>query len=169
MHHYTQFQTPFCEMILVGNEFGISHLHLCTGEGKRTFDIHPEWARHDAFFKETTAQVQRFIAGEQKELHVVVNPSGTYFQKRVWAELARIPFGKLRSYKDIAEAIGNKKASRAVGMAISKNPIPLIIPCHRVVGANGKLTGFAHGLSIKEKLIELERKQRRIDHVCSDI
>jgi len=157
MTFYTQFQAPFCEVILVGDEEGISHLHLCTGEGKRVFEIDAGWVRSDAFFEETVRQIQAYFKGDLKEFHVVLNPSGTDFQKRVWGELSRIPFGELRSYKEIARAIGNENASRAVGMANSKNPIPLIVPCHRVVGAGGKLTGFAHGLAIKEKLIQLER------------
>ncbi|BCS97584.1 methylated-DNA--protein-cysteine methyltransferase [Desulfoluna limicola] len=157
MTFYTQFQGPFCEVILVGDHAGISHLHLCTGEGKRVFEIDSGWVRNDAFFEETVRQIQAYFQGALKEFHVVLNPLGTDFQKRVWRELSRIPFGELRSYKEIARAIGNENASRAVGMANSKNPIPLIVPCHRVVGASGKLTGFAHGLAIKEKLIELER------------
>jgi len=157
MTFYTQFQGPFCEVILVGDKGGLSHLHLCTGEGKRAFEISPDWIRNDAFFEETVRQIQAYFKGDLKDFHVVLNPSGTDFQKRVWRELSRIPFGELRSYKEIARAIGNENASRAVGMANSKNPIPLIVPCHRVVGASGKLTGFAHGLAIKEKLIELER------------
>lgn len=158
MHRYTQFQTPLCEVILVGNDTGITHLHLCTGEGKRSFTIQPEWRKDDAFFEDATAQIQAFMAGRQKAFHLRLNPSGTDFQKRVWAQLARIPFGELRSYKEIAKGIGNEKAARAVGMANSQNPIPLIIPCHRVVGSKGTLTGFAHGLAMKAKLIELERK-----------
>ncbi|MBU3914125.1 methylated-DNA--[protein]-cysteine S-methyltransferase, partial [bacterium] len=81
----------------------------------------------------------------------------TEFQKKVWLELSKIAHGSLCTYKDIAIAIGNEKAVRAVGMANSKNPIPIIIPCHRVIGSNGKLTGFAHGLAMKEKLIQLEK------------
>lgn len=157
MPRYTQFQTPLCEVILVGNDTGITHLHLCTGEGKRAFTIQPEWRRDDAFFEDATAQVQAFMAGRQKAFHLKLNPAGTDFQKRVWAELTRIPFGELRSYTEIARGIGNEKAARAVGMANSKNPIPLIIPCHRVVGSTGALTGFAHGLAMKSKLIELEQ------------
>ncbi|WP_300669884.1 methylated-DNA--[protein]-cysteine S-methyltransferase [Desulfoluna sp.] len=159
MHRYTQFKTPFCEVILVGDEEGLSHLHLCTGEGKRIFNVSTEWIRDDAFFENAREQVLEFMQGKRKIFDLVLNPSGTDFQKTVWGELCRIPFGELRSYGEIAKAIGNKKASRAVGLANSKNPIPLIIPCHRVVGANGSLTGFAHGLTIKEKLITLEKRE----------
>ena len=158
MTFYTQFPTPFCGVILAGDGEGLSHLHLCTGEGKRTFEILPHWTRNDAFFKEITRQVTDYFSGKLKVFDVALNPAGTAFQKRVWQELSRIPYGESRSYGEVAKALGNPKASRAVGMANSKNPIPLIVPCHRVIGANGKLTGFAHGLAIKEKMLHLEQK-----------
>lgn len=82
---------------------------------------------------------------------------GTEFQKKVWNELLRIPYGETKSYKDIAVAIGNEKACRAIGMANNKNPIPIIIPCHRVIGSNGKLVGYAGGLNVKEKLLNIEK------------
>jgi methylated-DNA-[protein]-cysteine S-methyltransferase len=92
---------------------------------------------------------------------VTINPGGTEFQKKVWKELAGIPYGELRTYKEIAGAMGTENASRAVGMANSRNPIPLIVPCHRVIGTNGKLTGFAHGLAMKERLINFEQEHCR--------
>lgn len=155
---FTQFETPLCEVILVGDDNGLSHLHLCTGEGKVPFEIDAGWVRSDAFFQDTVRQILAYFRGELTAFDVALNPSGTDFQKRVWGELARIPYGKLWSYKTLARATGNEKASRAVGMANSRNPIPLIIPCHRVIGANGKLTGYAHGLAIKERLIRLEQQ-----------
>ena len=86
-----------------------------------------------------------------------LDPIGTEFQKKVWQALKEIPFGETRSYGEIAKLIGNEKASRAVGMANNKNPIAIIIPCHRVIGANGKLVGYAGGLDLKEKLLKLEK------------
>ncbi|MCP4340323.1 MAG: methylated-DNA--[protein]-cysteine S-methyltransferase [Desulfobulbaceae bacterium] len=83
-------------------------------------------------------------------------PKGTAFQKRVWQELQKIPFGQTTSYGEIAKRIGNSKASRAVGMANGKNPIPIIVPCHRVIGKDGSLTGFGGGLDIKKQLLKLE-------------
>ena len=85
-------------------------------------------------------------------------PQGTDFQKRVWEALIQIPYGETRTYKEIAAAAGNPKASRAVGMANNRNPIPIIIPCHRVIGTNGSLTGYAGGLKVKEYLLKLERE-----------
>ncbi len=166
MTFYTQFQALFCEVILVGDKAGLSHLHLCTGEGKRCFEIDPAWERDDAFFAGVTEQILAYFRGELKTFDVELNASGTEFQKRVWEALSQIPYGEVRSYKEVARAIGKESASRAVGMANSRNPIPLIVPCHRVIGANGTLTGFAHGLAIKEKMIQLEKKY---DDVCSDV
>lgn len=155
--YFTEFQTQFCPIILVGNQDGLTNLELRTGEGKRQFELGKNWVRHDEFFAETKAQVLQYFSGERKTFNLKLNPKGTDFQQRVWNELAKIPFGETRSYKDLAIAIGKPKSSRAIGMANSKNPIPLIFPCHRVVGTNGSLTGFAHGLNIKRRLLDFER------------
>ena len=154
--YYTRFNTPFCEVILAGNKSGLTHLHLETREGNRAFKIDPAWQKAPLFFKSVRAQILEYFDGRRQHFEVAINPRGTDFQKKVWKALCRIPYGGLRSYADIAVATGNKKAARAVGTANGKNPIPLIIPCHRVVGANGSLTGFAHGIKIKEELIRLE-------------
>ncbi len=156
MMYYAKFDTPFCEMILVGDNDGLTHLHLNTGEGKRHFDIAGEWVRNDAFFSDTMDQITDYCNEKRKTFNVTVNPEGTEFQRKVWRKLTEIPYGELRTYKEIAGIIGNENAARAVGMANSRNPIPLIIPCHRVIGTNGKLTGFAHGLAMKERLINFE-------------
>ena len=158
MMYYTRFDTPFCEIILVGNEEGLSNLHLNTGEGKRSFEISKEWILNETFFADTINQIKEYFRGKRTQFSVIINPQGTEFQKRVWRNLCKIGYGELCTYKDIAKAIGNEKAARAVGMANSKNPIPLIVPCHRVIGTNGKLTGFAHGLAMKERLINLEQE-----------
>lgn len=154
---YTRFMTPLCEIILAGSEDGLSHLHMQTGEGRRVFEVPSEWVRDDGFFKVVKAQVEDYLAGKRKSFDVKLNPQGTDFQRQVWAELRNIPCGETRSYKQVAEALGNAKASRAVGAANGKNPIPLIIPCHRVIAADGSLAGFAHGTRIKKKLLELEQ------------
>lgn len=156
MMYYTQFTTPFCEIILAGDSNGLTHLHMNTGEGNRRFGILDTWTENPGFFSDTVAQIRDYLNGKRKQFDVRIHPRGTDFQKKVWKELTGIPYGALRTYKDIARAIGNEKAARAVGNANNRNPIPLIVPCHRVVGANGTLGGFAHGLSIKKRLIELE-------------
>jgi len=157
--YYSRFNTRFCEVILAGNNRGLTHLHLNTGEGSRQFEINPLWRMDQEFFECAKTQILEYFDGKRQSFTVAVNPCGTDFQKKVWKALCMIPYGSLRSYADIAAAIGNEKAARAVGAANGKNPIPLIIPCHRVVGADGSLTGFAHGVRIKEKLIKLEQGQ----------
>lgn len=102
-------------------------------------------------------QLSEYLNGKRIEFDLPLNPEGTEFQKKVWNALCEIPYGETRSYKQVAEAVGNPKASRAVGMANNKNPIMIFIPCHRVIGANGSLTGYACGLHIKEKLLTLEK------------
>ncbi len=156
--NYTRFDTPFCEIILAGDEEGLTNLHLNTGKGKRQFELPQNLVRNDTFFRDHKTQITEYINRKRKHFNVKLNPSGTDYQKKVWQALSLIPYGELRTYKEIAVVIGNANAARAIGMANSKNPIPLIVPCHRVIGANGKLTGFAHGLNIKEQLIKLESR-----------
>lgn len=159
--YYTQFNSSLCEIILVGDKGGLSHLHLNTGEGKRKFRISDDWKKNNAFFAEIKKQINEYLKGRRTQFTVKLNPGGTDFQKKIWHELTRIPYGTVCSYRDIAAATGNDKASRAVGSANGRNPIPLIIPCHRVIGADGRLGGFAHGLSIKQKLIDFEKETIR--------
>lgn len=102
-------------------------------------------------------ELEEYFQGKRKDFSVPLKPDGTVFQKKVWKALTEIPYGETRTYGEIAAAVGNEKASRAVGMANHCNPIPIIIPCHRVIGKNGKLTGYAGGLEKKTVLLELER------------
>lgn len=102
-------------------------------------------------------QLEEYFAGIRKNFDLPLKPKGTPFQLLVWEQLKQIPYGETRSYGEIAKAIGNPKASRAVGGANNKNPIGIIVPCHRVIGANGKLVGYAGGLDMKEKLLMLEK------------
>ena len=110
-----------------------------------------------ALIKEAYQQLSEYLKGERKEFDLPLNPKGTDFQKRVWRALCNIPYGETRSYKQIAEAIGNSKAVRAVGMANNRNPITIVVPCHRVIGADGKLVGYGGGLEMKEFLLRLEK------------
>lgn len=107
---------------------------------------------------ETQKQLKEYFEGKRTKFEIPLNPKGTEFMKKVWKELLNIPYGEVRTYKETAEKIGNSKASRAVGMANNKNPIPIIIPCHRVIGSNNKLVGYALGLDMKKYLLDLERK-----------
>ncbi|MBO5330240.1 MAG: methylated-DNA--[protein]-cysteine S-methyltransferase [Anaerotignum sp.] len=106
---------------------------------------------------ECKKQLEEYFAGKRKTFDLPLVPRGTEFQQKVWKALQEIPYGETRTYGEVAAAIGNPKAARAVGMANNKNPIGIIIPCHRVVGANGKLVGYAGGMEKKEFLLELER------------
>ncbi len=106
--------------------------------------------------REAAEQLSEYLDGNRRDFTVLLNPKGTPFQRKVWEALRNIPYGETRSYKQIANAVGNVKASRAVGMANHNNPIMCIIPCHRVIGANGSLVGYAGGLDIKKQLLELE-------------
>lgn len=118
--------------------------------------IAPDWTRDAKKLKSITDQLKAYFAGELTKFEVDLAPRGTPFQQKVWAALCQIPYGSTVSYLDIARAVGNEKACRAVGGANGKNPIPIIIPCHRVIGKNGKLVGFSSGLEIKARLLELE-------------
>lgn len=108
--------------------------------------------------KETEKQLLEYLEGKRKTFTVPLNPKGTKFMKEVWTALQEIPYGEVRTYGQIAKKIGNSKAARAVGMANHRNPIPIIIPCHRVIGSNGKLVGYALGMDRKEFLLNLERR-----------
>jgi methylated-DNA-[protein]-cysteine S-methyltransferase len=108
--------------------------------------------------KEAVRQLREYFGGKRRRFELPLAPEGTPFMRRVWDALLTIPYGETRSYKEIAALVGNEKACRAVGLANNKNPIPVIIPCHRVIGANGGLVGYGGGLGIKTLLLELEKK-----------
>ena len=108
---------------------------------------------------ETERQLGEYFAGTRSQFDLPLEPAGTEFQKKVWRALQEIPFGQTRSYLDLAKSIGSAKAVRAVGAANGKNPLSIVVPCHRIVGANGALTGFAGGLEAKAKLLALEARR----------
>ena len=108
------------------------------------------------FTGEIKTQLDEYFSGKRKHFDIKTKTSGTAFQKLVWNKLKKIPYGKTKSYSEIAESIGNKNAQRAVGSACNKNPIAIIIPCHRVISKNGNLGGFAYGNEVKQKLLKIE-------------
>ena len=117
----------------------------------------PRIACHETLLlTEGKRQLLEYLAGKRREFDLPLAPKGTEFYRSVWRALEEIPYGETRSYRDIAQAVGRPKAVRAVGQANHNNPIPIIIPCHRVVGANGSLTGYGGGLDLKERLLRLE-------------
>lgn len=128
----------------------------------KDFDKNEDILEKDTnILKNTERQLSEYFSGKRNTFDLKLNPKGTEFMKKVWMELLNIPYGETRTYKEIAEKIGNPKGARAVGMANNKNPIPIIIPCHRVIGKNKKLVGYALGLDMKEFLLNLERKNKK--------
>lgn len=112
--------------------------------------------RETKLIKEASIQLFEYLEGKRKEFDLPLNPIGTDFMRNVWKALTSIPYGTTASYEDIAKKVNSPKACRAVGLANNKNPIPIFIPCHRVIGKNGKLVGYGGGLDIKEKLLDIE-------------
>ena len=117
-----------------------------------------DWGKNTEFTDLVYKEIMEYLNGKRKSFDIKYEINGTEFQKKVWKELTNIPYGETRSYKEIAVAVGNPKASRAVGMANNKNPIAIIVPCHRVIGSDGKLVGYAGGLDMKRVLLTLEKK-----------
>lgn len=117
----------------------------------------PGEARPTELTNRAANQLQEYLAGRRTAFDLPLAPRGSDFQRRVWEALQNIPYGQTRSYQDIARIVGKPSATRAVGMANNRNPIAVLIPCHRVIGKNGKLTGYAGGLALKERLLEIER------------
>jgi len=118
----------------------------------------PELDQQHSILLETERQLSEYFAGKRTQFELPLEPRGSEFQERVWGALREIPFGKTRSYRDLAEAIGSPKASRAIGAANGKNPLSIVVPCHRVIGTDRTLTGFAGGLETKATLLALEAR-----------
>lgn len=145
------FETALGLMGLAEEDGAVSRLYL---PGTPT----PRIMTHETpLLAEGRRQLEEYLSGNRKDFELPLKPQGTEFQQRVWKALQAIPYGEVRTYGQIAAAVGRPKASRAVGMANHDNPIPILIPCHRVVGANRTLTGYAGGLDMKRKLLSIER------------
>ena len=155
--NYTQIESPVGPLLLVADENGLRQILFVNG--RHAPRPEPSWKEDGRLFKETIRQLRAYFAGELEEFDLRLAPEGTPFQLKVWQRLSGIPYGETISYGELARRIGNPNASRAVGLANGSNPIPIVIPCHRVIGSSGKLTGYGGGLPIKEKLLALERKQ----------
>ena len=141
----------------------IGTLGLCARDGflvRIVFGAVEETEYKDPVLIMACEQLSEYFAGARRVFDFPLMPEGTEFQNKVWRALTEIPYGETRTYSEIAEKIGSPKAARAVGMANHVNPIPVIIPCHRVVGKNGKLVGYAGGLEMKTKLLDTERNNR---------
>lgn len=151
---YCYLETPIGELLLAGNDEGLSMIGFPEGKMRRA----PEagWTYSERPFSVSRRQLTEYFAGERDSFDLPTRPAGTEFQRRVYDELTRIPYGTTISYGELAARIGRPKAVRAVGAANGRNPIPIVIPCHRVIGSDGQLTGFGGGLPVKRALLELE-------------
>ena len=158
--NYTEMESPIGKLFLAADETGLREIRFANG--RETARPDPSWRKNAEPLVETIRQLQAYFAGERTDFDLPLAPQGTEFQLTVWNLLLTIRYGETISYGELARRIGNPKASRAVGLANGTNPIPIIIPCHRVIGSNGKLTGYGGGLPIKEKLLALEQKQLRL-------
>lgn len=157
MTSYTRMASPIGPLLLVADSSGLRQI-LFPYEG-RPAQPEAEWEEDSSAFHEIVRQLEAYFAGQLEVFDVPLAPEGTPFQQKVWTKLCDIPYGETISYRELARRLGNPNASRAVGLANGSNPIPIIIPCHRVIGSNGKLTGYGGGLPIKEKLLALEKQQ----------
>jgi methylated-DNA-[protein]-cysteine S-methyltransferase len=157
---YTRYESPIGWLLLAGSCNALRLVSFSSGSG--THDIDPAWRENESEFSEVIQQLQAYFAGKRIAFDVPLLLQGTDFQNSVWRMLQEIPYGETLSYKELATRIGNPKAVRAVGAANGANPIPIIIPCHRVIGNDGSLTGFGGGLPLKKKLLELESRQLKL-------
>jgi methylated-DNA-[protein]-cysteine S-methyltransferase len=156
--HYSTMPSPVGELTLTGTEAGLTGVWFDTDRHRHD---RGGWLRDDALFAEARRQLEDYFAGRRQQFTLRLAPQGTPFQQQVWAALCAIPFGETRSYGEQARHIQNEKAVRAVGLANGKNPIGIIVPCHRVIGANGSLTGYAGGLERKRWLLAHEAAHRQ--------
>ncbi len=153
MNYYYSYSTPVGQLEIQADENAVTRI---------AYSSYP----NQAIYKETPLinkafqQIEEYFARKRTTFDLPLNPEGTPFQKKVWTVLTTIPYGETWSYKQVAEAAGNPKACRAVGMANNRNPISIIVPCHRVIGANGKLVGYGGGLPAKEYLLNLEKEKK---------
>ena len=154
---YTWYQSPIGPLLLASVDSKLKLVSFAAGKHAR--DVDADWIEDGSAFAEIIHQLRRYFAGELKSFDLPLQLEGTTFQKKIWTALKNIPYGETISYKTLAQRVGSPKAVRAVGAANGANPIPIIIPCHRVIGNDGRLTGFGGGLPLKKRLLELESRQ----------
>ena len=153
---YTSWRSPIGELLLIGDERALRAIHF---PGRHR--VRGEWTDSAEPFGAAIGQLERYFAGERVEFDLPLEMPGGEFDRAVWAELSRIPYGETRSYGEIARAIGRPDRARAVGSANARNPIPIVVPCHRVIGTDGSLVGYGGGLDLKRELLELEAGARQ--------
>jgi methylated-DNA-[protein]-cysteine S-methyltransferase len=153
-HLYSRVESPIGELLLVGDGHALHGLHMQAG--RTAISVDPHWRRADAPFAEVRAQLSEYFAGGRRDFDVPLATAGTPFQRRVWDALQEIPYGETATYGALAQRLARPSASRAVGFANGRNPIAVIVPCHRVIGSDGSLTGYGGGLERKSFLLGLE-------------
>ena len=152
---YTYHDSPVGPLLLAGTGGRLRTVGFSTG--RKVQAPGGDWLREDAPFEEARRQLGEYFEGVRRTFELDLAPVGTLFQRKVWRALSDIPYGETRSYAEIASAIGNPRAAMAVGGANGSNPLPIVVPCHRVIGSDGSLTGFGGGLAAKRFLLDLER------------
>lgn len=153
---YTYLQSPLCRLLIAGEGGVLKRVRFLTSQGS----IKPpaDWRHNAKPLKEAIRQLEAYFAGELKQFSLKIAIKGTAFQCLVWNTLRQSTYGETISYSELARQIGNPSACRAVGVAAARNPLPIVIPCHRVVGSNGNLVGFGGGLELKQALLDHERE-----------
>jgi methylated-DNA-[protein]-cysteine S-methyltransferase len=154
--YFTHFDSPLGRMLAMATDDAITDLHIVSGKYVPTLDDRCVDTPKLPVFLQLRQELSDYFAGKRKSFDVKLAPEGTEFQKAAWMALTKIPYGQTRTYGEQAAAIGRPKAVRAIGAANGRNPIGVVVPCHRVIGANGTLTGYAGGLDKKEFLLKLE-------------
>ncbi|MEZ4221557.1 MAG: methylated-DNA--[protein]-cysteine S-methyltransferase [Polyangiaceae bacterium] len=152
---YDEWETPLGRVLAVKSERGLVRFSLL---GNSEPDVDEGWARRPARFADVRRQFAEYCRGKRRSFDLPLDPRGTAFQRKVWKALVRIPYGATASYGDIAKAIRQPSAVRAVGGANNKNPLWVIVPCHRVIGKDGSMTGYGGGIALKRKLLALETR-----------
>ncbi len=158
--YYTYTTSPLGDILIAGTESGLTHISF--QEGSNALAPREGWVEDASFLQEANDQLHAYFYGELTRFDIPLRPQGTEFQQRVWTALLTIPYGETVSYARIAEQLGQPTATRAVASANGQNPLPIVIPCHRVIGSDGKLRGYASGLEIKAELLALEQANSSI-------
>lgn len=153
---YTLADSPLGPILVAGDEEGLRRISFQDGTGALRPKL--EWKRSDHLLRDAAEQLRAYFAAELRRFDLALAPAGTAFQRNVWRALGEIPYGETRSYAALAGAIGKPRAARAVGAANGRNPLPIVIPCHHLIGSGGALTGYYGGVHLKRALLDLERR-----------
>lgn len=153
--HFTTVTTPLGTMVIGAERERIVSIRLMTSDGR--FGPPDDWRRDDGALRDATDQIQSYFTGNLTDFNLPLGLRGTPFQIQAWTALLRVPYGETVTYAELAAEIGAPRASRAVGLAMQRNPITLVVPCHRVIGSDGRLRGYLNGLETKRRLIEFEQ------------